>query len=193
MIVSLALPRLYERVQLRFPSGAVHGCRVIRYDGELVLRPEVKLCAEPGQEVVLRRLLDGQAYLFSGRVVSVSPLRVTCSVPVVTRLLRRQVVASVVYSIPGGVPRKTRLVDVSVGGLCFHAWPPAPPVGEELEVEFELFPYGEVSARAVVRQVYGWTLFWPEVGVELLGLDASAVRVLDRCVTLGDGSRLRSA
>ena len=166
--VRLPVPQEGEEVWVRFPSGRVVSCRVGAYDGVLVLRCGPVPGVVPGDPVVLRRLAGDQVFLFREKVVGVSPLAITCSSPVVVRESRVPAVVSVVYGPPGGPYEKTRVVNVSSGGICFHAWPPAPEEGSELDLEFDLYPFGIVRARGVVARVYGWSSEWPEVGVRFL-------------------------
>lgn len=183
--VSLAAPQVGEEVSLRLPSGRVLSCRVRSYDGALVLSCGRVPGLRAGDRVVLRRVRDGQVYLFPEEVVGASPLAVTCTWPVVVREPRVPAVVSVLYGPPGGPREKTRVVDVSSGGVCFHAWPPAPAEGCELELEFELHPFGVVRARGVVVCVYGWTPGWPEVGVRFGEVSPEGERALSAWVGCG--------
>lgn len=67
---------------------------------------------------------------------------------------------------------------ISSPGTCFRASEPVPQPETELDLEFELYPHGEVRARAVVRQVHGWTPGWPEVGVEFADVSGESQRAL---------------
>lgn len=175
---SLDLPRAGERVKLCLASGQYVAGQVSRYDGLLVLRPARPVRGAAGAPVVLERRVRDQVFWFRESLRSVAPLAVTCAVPVVQREMRVPVVLSVVYQERGRGPVKTRMVDISSRGLCFHAWEPVPQPEEEIDLEFELYPYGEVRVRGVVRQVYGWTPRWPEVGVEFADLSGESQRVL---------------
>jgi len=175
---SLDLPRAGERVKLCLPSGQCVSCRVTRYDGLLALRPAQPVRGVAGGPVVLERRVRDQVFWFRETLQSVTPLAVTCTVPAVQREMRVPVVLSVAYRVPGCEPVKTRMVDISSRGMCFHAWEPVPRPGAELDLEFELYPHGLVRARAVVRQVYGWTPGWPEVGVEFADIGGESGRIL---------------
>lgn len=176
--VRLPAPRAGEEVSVRLPSGRVFSCAVRSYDGVLALSCGRVPGVSPGDRVVLRRVRDGQVYLFSEKVVAVSPLTLTCSCPVVVRERRVPAVVSVLYGPPGGPYEKTRVVDVSSGGMCFRAWPPAPEEGSELDLEFDLYPYGVVRARGLVARVYGWSPEWPEVGVRFLQVQPEGRRAV---------------
>lgn len=176
--VSLDLPKAGERVKLCLPSGQCVSCRVTRYDGLLALRPAQPVRGVAGGPVVLERRVRDQVFWFRETLQSVAPLSVTCTVPAVQREMRVPVVLSVAYRVPGCEPVKTRMVDISSRGMCFHAWEPVPRPGEGLDLEFELYPHGLVRARAVVRQVYGWTPGWPEVGVEFVDIGGEGGRIL---------------
>jgi len=175
---SLDLPRAGERVKLCLPSGQCVSCRVTRYDGLLALRPAQPVRGVAGGPVVLERRVRDQVFWFRETLQSVTPLAVTCTVPAVQREMRVSVVLSVAYRAPSCGPVKTRMVDISSRGMCFHAWEPVPRPGAELDLEFELYPHGLVRARAVVRQVYGWTPGWPEVGVEFADIGGESGRIL---------------
>ncbi|MEW5935447.1 MAG: PilZ domain-containing protein, partial [Bacillota bacterium] len=166
--VRLPVPRAGEEVSVRLPSRRVVSCAVRSYDGVLVLSCGRVPGVSVGDRVVLRRVRDGQVYLFPEEVVGVSPLALTCTCPVVVREPRVPAVVSVLYGPPGGPCEKTRVVDVSPGGMCFHAWLPPPREGSELDLEFDLYPLGIVRARGAVARVYGWIPQWPEVGVRFL-------------------------
>ena len=176
--VRLPAPRAGEEVWVRLPSGCVLSCAVWFYDGVLVLSCGRVSGVVVGGRVVLRRVRDGQVYLFPEEVVDVSPLALTCTCPVVVREPRVPAVVSVVYGPPGGPYEKTRVVDVSSGGMCFHAWPPPPGEGSELDLEFELYPFGVVRARGVVARVYGWIPQWPEVGVRFVEVSPEGRRAV---------------
>ncbi|MFZ5768616.1 MAG: PilZ domain-containing protein [Bacillota bacterium] len=175
---SLGHPRRGERVKLCLPAGQYASFRVVRGDGVLLLRPRTHVQVAPGDQVVLERRARDQVFWFRERVECTSPLGVTCAVPALERETRLPVVLSVVYRAQGCEPVKTRMVDLSSRGMCFHAWEPVPRPGAELDLEFELYPHGDARARAVVRQVYGWTPGWPEVGVEFVEVGREAARVL---------------
>lgn len=177
---SLGHPRRGERVELCLPAGQYASCRVVRGDGLLLLRPRTHVQVAPGDQVVLERRARDQVFWFRERVECASPLQVSCTVPELQREMRLPVVLSVVYRAPGCEPVKTRVHDLSSRGMCFHAWWPVPQPGAELGLEFDLYPCGEVRARAVVRQVYGWTPRWPEVGVEFVEIDREGESALDR-------------
>lgn len=185
--VNLPGPQVGEEVSLRLPSGRVLSCRVRSYDGVLALSCGRVPGVRAGDGVVLRRVRDGQVYLFPEEVVGASPLAVTCTCPVVVREPRVPAVVSVLCGPPGGPREKTRVVDVSLGGMCFHAWPPAPPEGSDLDLLFDLHPFGVVRARGVVARVYGWTPGWPEVGVRFVELSAEGEGVLSAWVRCGGG------
>lgn len=185
--VRLPAPRAGEEVSLRLPSGRVLSCRVRAYDGVLVLSCGRVPGVVAGDRVVLRRVRDGQVYLFPEEVVGVSPLAVTCACPVVVREPRVPAVVSVLYGPPGGPYEKTRVVDVSSGGMCFYAWPPAPEEGSELDLEFDLYPFGVVRARGVVARVYGWSPDWPEVGVSFLEVSPEGKRAVSAWVLRARG------
>jgi hypothetical protein len=176
--VSLGLPGAGERVKLCLPSGQCVSCRLVRYDGLLEVRPAQPVRGAAGDPVVLERRVRDQVFWFRETLQSVAPLMVTCTVPAVQREMRVPVVLSVAYGAPGCERAKTRMVDISSRGMCFHAWPPVPQPGTELDLEFELYPHGDARARAVVRQVYGRMPEWPEVGVEFVEVGGEAARVL---------------
>jgi len=77
---------------------------------------------------------------------------------------------------------------VSAGGMCFHAWPPPPGEGSELDLEFELYPFGVVRARGVVARVYGWIPQWPEVGVRFVEVSPEGRRVIAAWMRRGGGA-----
>ncbi|MEW5934986.1 MAG: PilZ domain-containing protein [Bacillota bacterium] len=191
--VRLPAPQAGEEVGLRLPSGCALSCRVWFYREFLVLRHPWVPGLAPGDRVVLRRVRNGQTYLFGEKVVKQSPLTVTCSCPTVVREPRTRAVLSVLYGPPGGPRRKTRVVDVSMGGMCFHAWPPAPEEGCELDLEFDLYPCGSIRARAAVAQVYRWSPAWPEVGVAFLEMLPEATETLSSWLSLQRGVEVVSS
>jgi len=180
--VRLPPPEAGERISLSLPSGAVLSCVVRSYRetaGVLALACDGRVAALSGDRAVLRRVRDGQVYLFPEQVVEVSPvLVVTCSRPDVTREPRVQVSAPLVYALSGGVPQTTCTVDLSSGGLCFHAWPPPPAEGATLDLELALHPVGLVRARAAVVRVYGRRVGWPETGARFLEMCPRSARTL---------------
>lgn len=176
--VRLPAPRAGEEVSVRLPSGRVLSCAVRSYDGVLVLSCGRVPGVSAGDRMVLRRVRDGQVYLFPEEVVAASPLTLTRSCPVVVREPRVPAVVSVVYGPPGGPCEKTRVVNVSLDGMCFHAWPPAPKEGLELDLEFELYPFGVVRAWGAVARVYGWSPEWPEIGARFLEVSPEGRRAI---------------
>jgi c-di-GMP-binding flagellar brake protein YcgR len=97
-------------------------------------------------------------------------------------------VVSVDYGFRGGPRERTRVVDVSAGGMCFHAWSPVPDKGSELDLEFDLYPFGLVRTRGLVAQVYGWSPGWPEVGVRFLEVSPEGRRALSAWVRRAGGA-----
>ncbi len=166
--VRLPSPQASEEVSIALPSGGALPCRVRSYTGPLVLDSDPNPNLLRGDRAVLRRVWDGQTYLFPETILKASPLTLTYSCPEVVREPRVRACVSLVYAVSGGPPQKTRMVDLSSGGLCFHAWPPLPDVGTELDLEFDLYPVGQVRARGAIVRVYGRTNRWPEVGVRFL-------------------------